>query len=323
MGILSFWAHRSRKRALRLYDEAWERLSAHAYHDALAIARKLRKLRFSGAYEIEGRAYMALEQHDDAVRVLSEGVKIAPSVWINWLLLGSSLSNVGRYDDALHAYDRAASCERADVDNIEVNRAVVKMRQHDQSAALDHLDRVAKYESESARLYAVALRVTCLRELGREAEAEELGGRTLREWRNNDVENGKEAIGEIARELGTIRHARGENVMLLRAQAMDWWRATHNDRLLWLIRELRPVRSPRARFYRLLVCARIPSGGGFFKNIDAVADSPEEALALYIELDPPDEGVELEIEEAKVLEERPDDVKGVYSAAMGRIYFPD
>lgn len=45
MSLLSFIAHRSRKRALALYDEASQKVRDGEYDDALKIARKLRKVR--------------------------------------------------------------------------------------------------------------------------------------------------------------------------------------------------------------------------------------------------------------------------------------
>lgn len=164
--------------------------------------------------------------------------------------------------------------------------------------------------------------------LDRVDEAESLGAQTLRQWPEPQDSKDKESIGEIALVLGKIRLARNENSMLLRAQAMAWWRVTHHDRLLWLIRELRPVRSPDAQYFHLVVNGRIApdsplaeAGTGYLTWIDVVADTPAEALGLSMELDPPEAGVELEIEEAKIGEARPNDVKGIYAARSGRIFY--
>ncbi len=327
MSLLSFIAHRSRRRALALYDEASRKLDEYKYDEALKIARKLRKLHFSGAYEIEGRVHLAEDRDEEAARVLREGVTFAPSVWINWLLLGSSLSELSRFDEALDAYDHAAQCEKADLDLIDLNRAVIASRREDFSAALHHLDDIREPEKESLRLKAISLRVDALRQLERIDEAEKLATRTLREWRHADGNENRPEIGEIALLLGKIRLARNDNRMLLRAQAIDWWRLTHHDRLLSHIRELRPVRSPGAHYFNILVHGKIGPesplaeiGKSYVKWIQVLADTPEEGLSLHIELDPPEEAVELSIREANAIEPGPNDIKGVYSAGWGRIY---
>jgi len=116
--VLSFFTRRRQRRAERLYNEGHKALDAHDFENALTIGRKLRKVRYSGAYEIEGLAYIGLDRHEDAVRVLREGLALAPAAWPNWLLLGSCLSDLERYSEALNAYDRAYACDGADIGSI-------------------------------------------------------------------------------------------------------------------------------------------------------------------------------------------------------------
>jgi tetratricopeptide (TPR) repeat protein len=326
MSILSFLDFRGRRRAKRLYAEARELVDQGSYDEALEIARKLRKLRYSGAYEIEGLAYSGLDRNEDAVRVLREGVEVAPGVWLNWMLLGSCLSNLGRYDEALLAYDRAAACEHADPSAIALNRAIVAGRQKDYETALRHLDSMHGY-GPSLRLRALGTRVNTLYRLGRRPEAEELASRTLNEWRDSDATGGEADIAEIAIILAEIRRERGEEPERLRREAIEWWRATRQARLLWLIRDLRPVRSPGGQYFRLVLLGTIAPGtpvaeeaDGFATSADVIADSPEEALAFYLELTGAEEGVEVTISEVEALEARPDDVKGAYDV-RGRVYY--
>lgn len=329
MDVLSFFDFRGRRRAKKLYAEARELVDDGLYEDALAIARKLRKLRYSGAYEIEGLAYSKLDRNEDAVRVLREGLAVAPGVWLNWMLLGSCLSNLGRYDEALLAYDRAAACEHAEPSAIALNRAIVAGRQGDHEAALRHLDGVYEYEDATMRLRTIGTRIEALHRLGREAEAEGLASRTLNEWRDTNATEGTVDIGEIALILAAIRRKRGEDPERLRREAIEWWRATGHEPLLWLIRDLRPLRSPDGQYFRLVLQGKIAPGTvlardaeGFFMSADVVADSPEEALALYVEVAGPEEGVELTVSEANAIEPRPDEPKGVYGA-RGRVYYKE
>lgn len=321
MGILFFRGRRANK----LYDKGRELVEAGKYEDALAIGRKLRKINYSGAFEIEGLAYAGLDRHEDAVRVLREGLALAPTAWANWILLGSCLSDLGRYDEALAAYDRAQACESADVDSIELNRAIVANRRGDFAAALEHLDRVSQYESTAMRLAAVRERIGSLRDLGRTSEAEELGTRTLREWLDRpDPESAREA-GNIAFAVAEMRRERLHNPAALLREVVSWWRATREASLLWMIRDLRPIRSPEAKYFQLLLHGLTPHDpevDGFFTSANVVADSAEEALALYLELDPPEPGVEVTIEKAEAVEPSPEDPKGVYST-RGRTLYVD
>lgn len=328
MNVLSFFRDRGRKRAAALYDQGRALIEEEEFEAALAIGRKLRKLRFSGAYEIEGLAYSGLDRDDDAVRVLREGLAIEPSVWVNWLLLGSCLSRLGNYDEALLAYDRAQASPQSDRDMVELNRAIVGIRREDYAFALRHLDAIHSYENAPARLRAIGCRVRALQGLGRVAQAEDLGLRTLREWRDTNDGEGKSDIAEIALVLGEIRLGRGDDREAVLAHAIEWWRATRQERLLWLVREAQPLRSPESHYFRLLLHGTISPGSdvdvdaqGFYSSADVVADSPEEALAFVLQLDPPERGVEVTVHEANALEPRPNGPKGVYAAPGGRTYY--
>jgi hypothetical protein len=93
--------------------------------------------------------------------------------------------------------------------------------------------------------------------------------------------------------------------------------------MLWRIRELKQARSPDAQYFRIILhgrFARVPEG--FYTSADVVAASAEEALALYLELNPPDEGVALSLHEANALEPRSGDVTGVY-AVHGTVHYTE
>jgi tetratricopeptide (TPR) repeat protein len=173
--LLSLFDFRREKRARRLYDEARELIDSYGYEEALEIGRKLRKLNYSGAFEIEGLAYSHLDRNEDAVRVLREGLTLAPGVFQNWLLLGSCLSNLRRYDEAMLAYERAEACEEADASLVDLNRAIVSARREDREGTLRYLDRITGYESSGMRYRTLDLRVDALHGLGRVSEAEDLG----------------------------------------------------------------------------------------------------------------------------------------------------
>lgn len=327
VNILDFFRPNHR-RATKLYSEARELIDElRDYDGALEIAPKLRKLRHSGAFEIEGLVYSALDRNEDAVRVLREGLALAPSAWPNWMLLGSCLSNLERYDEALLAYDRAQACPGADRSAIELNRAIVETRRGDFEAALRRLDAIHSHADEGNRLRALAVRVDTLHDLGRDAEAVAAGLRTLNAWRDSNSTEGLRDIGAIALTVGKIRLGEGENRLALRLETIAWWTATRHEPLLWFIRELHALRSPDAKYYRLDLHGTISpeselhaQAQGFYTSADVVADSAEEALAFYMELVAPELDADLIVEKADALETRPHDVKGVYWVA-GLVYY--
>lgn len=320
--LLDFLPFGGKRRARRLYAEGRELIDKQQYDAAMKIAGRLRELRYSGAYELEGLACQGLDRNEDAVHVLREGLAIAPNVWLNWLLLGSCLSNLGRYDEALAAYDRAEECPHGDPSVIHLNRAVVALRKGEPARSLEFLEQVHTHPVEAG-----GARVAALRALGRNQEAEETAMRILSDWQKTDRTAARNDIGEIALMLCEIRRERGEDSSALRAFAIDYWRATHCESLLWLIRDLDLRTSPRAQYFRLTLAGRVaPSAvkgfgaAGFWMSADAVADTAEEALAFVLELKPPEPDVEVSIEKAEAMEPRPEGPKGVY-ATTGRVFY--
>lgn len=128
----------------RLDTRARELIDAGLFDEALAIVRKLRAMGHAAAYEIEARAWSGLEKHEDAVRVLREGLAITPGDWRNWLLLGACLNQLGRFDDAARAYDRAEECEGCDREVVAVNREILELWRLDPMTPEQALDRIKR-----------------------------------------------------------------------------------------------------------------------------------------------------------------------------------
>jgi hypothetical protein len=100
--------------------------------------------------------------------------------------------------------------------------------------------------------------------------------------------------------------------------------------LLWLIRQALPRPSPDAQYFQLVLNGTISpaselyeAGIGFLTAVDVVADTPEEGLGFYLELNPPEPGVELSVEEVHSVEPYPNGMKGVYAAKMGRTFYAE
>jgi superkiller protein 3 len=96
--------------------------------EALAIARDLHAIRFSGAFEVEAQALDREGLKDEAIAVLRKGLEVAPLAWLNGNLLGNYLSDQGRYDEAFAAYEAAAQAPKANRILIEANYAMALRR---------------------------------------------------------------------------------------------------------------------------------------------------------------------------------------------------
>lgn len=102
----------------------------------------------------------------------------------------------------------------------------------------------------------------------------------------------------------------------------------HPD-LLAMVREIHGLRSETAQHFRLVVHGRIPETSperreaqGFYTTYDVVADTPDEALGFARALDTRGPAADWTIDEAKAVEPRPGDLKGVCSAG-GRIFYEE
>ena len=96
----------------KLMDNAFTLLEECQPSKALKIGEKLRKLKYSGAFEIIARAYADLEKIDRAVKVLEEGVKKASDVWRLWQLLGNYYSETKKYQKAFQSYEKGGKRNR-------------------------------------------------------------------------------------------------------------------------------------------------------------------------------------------------------------------
>jgi hypothetical protein len=99
-------------------------------------------------------------------------------------------------------------------------------------------------------------------------------------------------------------------------RTLNVWRDANEEegkKLLWTIREIRAERSTEAKHYTLRLHAP-----GVYVGVDAVADSPEEALAFARELEPED----LAINHVKTIGPKPDEPKGIYFVS-GRVYYKE
>lgn len=240
-----------RRRAEKLLERGRALLGDGEIDEALRVAGRLHGMRYSGGFELTALSYAAQGRLDEAVRVLEEGVEKAPKAWLNWQLLGSYRSDLGRFAEAEAAYERALTCPDVQPSSVRLKQAILAYRQGDPRKALG------------------------------------LAGLV------DDPE---------------LRF--------------------HSD-LLAMIREVHGLRSETAQHFRLVIHGRIPETSperreaqGFYCSYDVVADTPDEALGFVRALDTRGPAADWTIHEAKAVEPRPGNLKGVYWAG-GRVFYEE
>jgi tetratricopeptide (TPR) repeat protein len=312
---------RSKSDIQKMIDEGFELLNQYNYDEAIKLGKKLQRLRHSSSFEILALAYRGKGKLKKAIKILQEGVLKAPSVWRLWQLLGNYRSDEGLLPEAHHAYQKALKCPEADLSSIHLNRAIVFARQAKHSNALGCLNRVTDPMVAS---HAQILKIDILTSLGKYKEVVKLGKNLLRKIRKLNVNEQARVIAKLAiaewnfgQKRNAVTHA---------------WKAIEIDKkqsdASWLIREAEGAKSPKSKYFRLLVEGRwfksiegVKGHPGFFVNYDVVAENKEEALEFLKRFEPKKVRKSLKISEAKVLQQCPNLPKGVYQT-LGYGFYP-
>lgn len=156
----------------RLFDQAMEDVEQGRFEPALEKARKLRKGRFSGAFEVEARVYLAKKQPERALESLREAPE---QVFILQLMLATTLSDLGQYPEAFEVYARARKCPQADATALDYNEAVTLML----SGRIQEALRLCPAATGELAIPCLALRATLLSQTGDHAGAAALAGSAL------------------------------------------------------------------------------------------------------------------------------------------------
>lgn len=305
-----------------MMDEAFRLLDAEEPEQALEIGRRLEAMRFSGGFEIQALAYQDMDEGGEAIRVLRNGTEQAPDVWMLWQLLGNCLSDDGRFDEALAAYDTGLALPDPDRVSLQSNRATVLWRcdrlDEANETAAQTLDDPAFADAEpELRAHVHGVCIGLLTDLGRHQEAiahfDSLPD--AEEWVEDPA---GVAWLEAKYAIALWRAGRGEDAdeALARAIRCD---KTNSD-AQWLKREMRRDGDSTGTIaYELLINGPwradvFPEAGpaaGYVSYYHVVADDLEEALAFICEFEPAEIRDELEIEEVQA-QDPCAEPKGVY-----------
>ncbi len=173
----------------QLYLAAKQHLEAEEYSEAAALGEQLIRLRFSGGYEILARSFVGRKEHGLAITVLSQAVREAPQVWSLWAEKGNAHSELGEYEAAHKAYAQARTCPGADLEQLELNEAILAHKQGRPGHALERLEALQKSASEpELRVAALTHRLKILAHQDRLLEAlVELGEAQLHDHDNVEI----------------------------------------------------------------------------------------------------------------------------------------
>ena len=262
----------------RVYDRARQQLDDEEYAKALWWAGVLRRMRFSGAYEVEALVYREQGKLGEAAASLEEGIQFAPGVWLLHNLLGSTYSDLGRYDDALKCYDKARKCEHSDADFISYNQSVVLKRQNRLQEALDLCPERSRDPGLNSRVRGFRLELLYL--LKRTEEAIRLAEESLKATSQED-EPEESFVGLF---LAKLTVADDPQRGLREAVACLKCDMGRNLEAQELVDSLLPE-SPTYRFsFWFEGTARLPTSSSasfLIILVQVVATSEEEALNLY------------------------------------------
>ena len=172
-----------------LYEQAKDFLEEGRFSEARDLGHQLLKARFSGAFEILASSFHGEGALDVAITVLQNAVREVPQVWLLWMQLGNYLSESGRLLEAVESYQRAKACPGAEIDQVDLNEAMMRLLYGNKERALELFEQVVKHTSDNRiRLVALKHRLSTLIELGRVTEAMmELGEAYLHDSDNAEL----------------------------------------------------------------------------------------------------------------------------------------
>jgi len=302
----------------RIHERGLAALEAGAIDEALRAARELEQRRFSGAFELGALAHLRNGNVASAVELLERGVRKDPDEWSDWQLLGNCRSDLGEYDGAEEAYERALQCPDVSLASINLNRATVAQRRGENGRSHDLLDLVHDPE------LALAVEAQRLALWIDEERWQDVLIRTQRviEELGSDTPEDRPSFGRVLAARARALFATGEPYEALECARAAYAHDRGEDDLLWVIREIEGVTGQYTRMFRLLCagCDEECNPVRYCVSCDVAAESSEEALGYVAAIEAIFGGSDLFVEESEDLGAHPDLLKGVYFHGARQFY---
>jgi tetratricopeptide (TPR) repeat protein len=290
----------------------------------LAIAKKLHRMAFPGAFELESRAHEALGDLRQAIETAETGIRQFPKAARLWTALGTLYSHDGKFDRAIKALDRALRCEGVDADGVRYNRAIALWRAGRTDEALTDLARLTGVDGEML-LDCLGVRMAILNAQERWEEAVAVG-ETIpandTEPPYTDLARGR-ALAQWAK--AWQGHGNRKRARSLAIEAVECDR--RNQTALEMIRRMDDKQSDGAVAGVLEVTGDWPTPMGrgqklygFRRQFDVVARHGDEALGFARVFLPPGSQESLAVASWEPGDPAPGDRMGVYDTTGYRFF---
>lgn len=224
----------------KLYDEGWDLLEEENFEQAMEVGKRLERLRWSGAFELQAAVYEAEGDLEGAVSVLRKGVDKTGGNYSLSSRLGNTLSDLGHYEEAIEAYEVGMALETTDITLFRMNLGLVYSRMDQNEKALSEYKAIEsdiseRGMSESIFWHYKGCVARALSDLGKASELAELIEPIRKDLLDNDdFEASKSRISAAyAVSLWHLSQEAASNRWLTRAIELD----RNGWQCKWLTRE--------------------------------------------------------------------------------------
>lgn len=316
-----------------LMAKANEHIDAENFKAALKIGKQLEKLKFTGAFETQALAYSAMGKKKKAIKILEEGIKIAPDIWLLWQLLGNYYSDIGKFDQSQKSYENGLKTKNPDKVSLLYNYANMLERWEKFDAANIYLTQLFESENfgnadkELATL-CFSLRIGLYNKLKKYDLAREAFKACLQHPSYSDEYS--EGVSRVLSAYATTLFETQQNNEAEETVLCSLRHDRHNKDAQYLLREIRAHSDDyaNAKYMRIMVHGKWfePDVGekmpqGFFTTYDVVADDEDEAAKFIKEIEPKKIRDSIKIEEVKILKSHKQP-KGIYKTT-GYCFYSD
>jgi len=126
----------------KLYDEGWDLLEEGNFEQAMEVGKRLERLRWSGAFELQAAVYESEDNLEAAVSVLRKGLDKTSGHYLLSSRLGNTLSDMGHYEEAIEAYKVGMALETTDITLFRMNIGLVYSRMDQNEKALSEYQKI-------------------------------------------------------------------------------------------------------------------------------------------------------------------------------------